>query len=111
LRFYKKYSGFIQEGSWIKEDYVDDNLYYIDSVSTLRNSISPKVTYTINVLDLSRIPEYSGYSFKLGDITYIEDTEFFGWSLVDSRNPYREEIVVNEISMELDAPEKTVIKV
>lgn len=111
LQFYKKYSGFIQEGSWIKEDYVDDNLYYMDSLSTLRNSISPKVTYTINVLDLSRLPEYGGYKFDLGDITYIEDTEFFGWSLVDKKNPYREEIVVNEITMELDAPEKTIIKV
>jgi hypothetical protein len=83
----------------------------MDSLSTLRNSISPKVTYTINVLDLSRLPDYSGYKFDLGDITYIEDTEFFGWSLVDKKNPYREEVVVNEITMELDEPEKTIIKV
>jgi ABC-type Fe3+-hydroxamate transport system substrate-binding protein len=38
LQFYKKYSRFIQEGSWIKEDYVDDNLYYLDSLSTLHTS-------------------------------------------------------------------------
>lgn len=111
LQFYKKYSSFIQEGTWIKEDYVDDNLYYIDSLSTLRNSTQPKVTYTFNILDLSCIPEYADYKFELGDITYIEDPEFFGWSLIDKLVPYREEVVVNEIVFDLDAPEKTVIKV
>jgi hypothetical protein len=38
LQFYKKYSRFIQEGSWMKEDYVDDNLYYLDADSTLHTS-------------------------------------------------------------------------
>jgi len=53
LQFYKKYSRFIQEGSWIKEDYIDDNLYYLDAESTLHTSAQPKVTYSINVLELS----------------------------------------------------------
>ena len=111
LQFYKKYSRFIQEGSWIKEDYVDDNLYYLGAVSTLHTSAQPKVTYTINVLELSQLPEYEGYKFNLGDRTYIEDIEFFGWSLRDMTTPYREEIVISEISQELDSPEKNVIKV
>ena len=34
-QFYKKYYRFIQEGSWISEDYVDDNLYFYDAASTL----------------------------------------------------------------------------
>jgi hypothetical protein len=38
LRFYKKYSRFIQEGSWISEDYTDENLYYLDAESTLFTS-------------------------------------------------------------------------
>jgi hypothetical protein len=38
LQFYKKYSRFIQEGSWIKEDYVDDNLYYLDAEGVLHTS-------------------------------------------------------------------------
>ena len=116
LQFYKKYSRFIQEGSWIKEDYVDDNLYYLDAESTLHTSTQPKVSYTINVIDLAQLgvqnqSDYSYYKFDLGDTTYIEDTEFFGWSLIDGKTPYREEIVVSEITDELDDPEKNVIKV
>ena len=117
LQFYKKYSRFIQEGSWIKEDYVDDNLYYLDSLSTLHTSAQPKVTYNISVVDVSPLATQSGYEnfvyydFKLGDITYIEDREFFGYSLIDRTTPYREEIVVSEITSELDAPEKNSIKV
>lgn len=111
LQFYKKYSRFIQEGSWIKEDYVDDNLYYLDSLSTLHTSAQPKVTYNISVIDVSPLPGYEDYEFKLGDITYIEDCEFFGYSLIDGTTPYREEIIVSEITTELDAPEKNSIKV
>jgi hypothetical protein len=111
LQFYKKYSRFIQEGSWNDENYVDDNLYYLDACSTLHTSAQPKVTYDISVLDLSQMPEYSGYDFDLGDITYIEDIEFFGWSLIDGKTPYKEEIIISEIVQELDEPEKNVIKV
>lgn len=111
LQFYKKYSRFIQEGSWIKEDYVDDNLYYLDSVSTLNTSAQPKVTYNISVVEISQLPGYESYTFKLGDKTYIEDIEFFGYSLIDRKTPYREEIVVSEITQELDSPEKNQIKV
>ena len=117
LQFYKKYSRFIQEGSWIKEDYIDDNLYYLDSMSTLQTSAQPKVTYNISVIDVSPLAtqeeykDFINYNFKLGDITYIEDREFFGYSLIDGTTPYREEIVVSEITVELDAPEKNSIKV
>ena len=111
LWFYKKYSRFIQEGSWIKEDYTDPNLYYLDSESTLHTSAQPKVTYNISVIDVSSLAEYVDYEFDIGDRTYIEDTEFFGWSLIDRSAPYREEIVVSEITTELDSPEKDQIKV
>ena len=37
--------------------------------------------------------------------------EFFGYSLIDGTTPYREEVVINEITAELDAPEKNSIKV
>lgn len=111
LQFYKKYSRFIQEGSWIKEDYTDHNLYYIDAESTLNTSAQPKVTYNISVIDISMLEGYEVYDFDVGDKTYIEDVEFFGWSLRDNKTPYREEIVVNEMVTELDAPEKDQIKV
>lgn len=110
--FYKKYSRFLQEGSWINEDYIDDNLYYLDAESTLNTSAKPKVTYTINVLELSQLEEYENYLFALGDKTYIEDTEFFGWTNVGGvQTPYHEEIVVTEITYGLDQPEINTIKV
>ena len=112
LQFYKKYSRFIQEGSWIEEDYIDDNLYYLDAQSTLHTSSQPKITYNINVLELSRIPGYENYIFNLGDKTFIEDTEFFGWQLLDGiQTPRHEEIIVNEITIALDSPEQNQIKV
>ena len=108
--FYKKYSRFIQEGSWISEDYIDDNLYYLDAESTLHTSSQPKVTYTINVLELSQIEGYENYHFSLGDKTFIEDVEFFGWVLIDGiKTPYKEEIVVTEITISLeDASENSI---
>ena len=112
LQFYKKYSRFIQEGSWIKEDYVDDNLYYLDAEGVLHTSTQPKVTYNINVLELSSLPGYENYKFELGDKTFIEDTEFFGWTWASGvKTPYHEEIVVSEITIALDSPEQNTIKV
>ena len=114
LQFYKKYSRFIQEGSWIKEDYIDDNLYYLDAESTLHTSSQPKVTYNINVLELSQLPGYENYKFSLGDKTYMEDTEFFGWTYVGDykvKTPYKEEIVVTELTVVFDSPEQNTIKV
>lgn len=107
--FYNKYSRYIQEGSWISEDYLDDDLYFIDAESTLYNSAFPKVTYMINVLEISQLEGFENYKFKIGDKTYIEDTEFFGWDA--NKRPYREEVVVNEMTIYLDQPDKNVIKV
>jgi hypothetical protein len=51
--FYERYSRFIQEGTWISEDYVDDEKYYIDAKSVMYNSCFPQVAYTINTLSIS----------------------------------------------------------
>lgn len=111
-RFYKKYSRFLQEGSWISEDYIDDNLYYLDAQSTLFTSAKPKVTYNIAVLELSQLEDYENYRFALGDKTYIEDTEFFGWTdATGILTPYHEEIVVTELTINFDQPETNSIKV
>ena len=112
-KFYQKYSRFLQEGSWISEDYIDDELYYLDAYGTAHTSAQPQVSYTISVLELSQIEEYQNYSFALGDKTTIEDTEFFGWTFSDDgvQTPYKEEIVVTELTIELDSPESNEIKV
>ena len=111
-QFYTKYSRFIQEGSWKSENYLDDNLYYYDAAATLAQSANPQVTYTINVIDVSTQEGFEGYQFDIGDKTYIEDTEFFGWVLIDGLlTPVQEEIVVSEIVWMLDDPSADIIKV
>lgn len=113
--FYKKYSRFIQEGTWVSEEYVDPDLYYMDAAEVGRTSAFPKVSYTINVIELSQLDEYKNYAFKVGDKTYIEDTEFFGYVPTNSQRkfwrPYQEEIIVSKTLMHLDDPSQNVITV
>lgn len=110
--FEKKYSRFIQEASWISEDYKDNELYYIDAESTLHKASQPKLSYNIDVIALAALEEYEGYDFDLGDITFVEDSEFFGWVEKDGiKRPYREQIVVTETTTNFDSPEKDSIKV
>lgn len=103
LAFFKKYSRFIQEGTWIDEKYSDDELYYADAKSVMYNSCYPKVAYTINVLALNMLPGYEGFSFELGDSTYVEDYEFF--------ENKKEEVIITEFIEFLDQPDKDFIKV
>lgn len=113
-QFFSKYSRFIQEGTWISEDYIDDNLYYLDAYNVAALSAFPKVTYTINVLGLEGNEEYRGYSFDVGDISYVEDTEFFGWYYSagsNLRTPYHERVIVSERTDYLDSPENNQIHV
>jgi hypothetical protein len=65
--FYGVFSRFIQEGTWIDESYLDDNLYYNSAKSVLYTSSMPKVTYSMSVLALARLPGYELYDFKIGD--------------------------------------------
>ena len=110
--FENKYYRFIQEAPWSSDDYVDDNLYFLDAESTLRNSAQPKVQYTLSTLDIGVLPEYENFQYSLGDITHIQDTEFFGWTIKDGKKtPYREKIVVTEQIINFDTPEKNIIKV
>ena len=110
--FEQKYSRFIQEAPWSSEDYTDNNLYYLDAESTLYKSAQPKIEYTINVLELSSLPEYENYTYSLGDITNIQDPEFFGWVYKNGiKTPYKEPIIVTEENIFFDEPEKDSIKV
>ena len=102
--FEKKYSQYIQEGAWTSSNYIDNNLYYYDALSTLRTSSRPKITYTINVVDISTIEGYEYYNFNPGDKTYIEDAEFFG-------KGYKEEVIVQEVKRNLSDQSKTTISV
>lgn len=121
--FYKKYSRFIQEGSWISEDYIDDELYYLDALATGYTSSRPKVTYTIDVFDLAGVEDYENYEFEIGDKTFVQDQEFFGWvqeeiddpiipgKKITIKRPCREEVVVNELTEGIDDITKNILKV
>ena len=108
-KIYKLYSSYLKEGSWISEDYIDDDLYYIDAEKKLNESCKPKVTYTIEVVDISNLPEWSAYSFDLRDKTYIEDPEIFGYD--EYNRPYKEEIIITELNNHLQSPDKNTITV
>ena len=108
--FFKKYSRYVQEGTWISEDYFDDDLYFLDACEVGRTSAFPQVSYTINVIEISGIEEYKNYNFEVGDKTYIEDTEFFGY-VPGTKRPYQEEVIISEVSYSLDNPANNTIKV
>lgn len=115
-RFNTRYSNYIQEGTWISEDYTDDNLYYLDAQSVAYTSSRPQISYNISVMRLSAIEEFKNRVFKLGDIGFIQDVEFFGYEITadgDSRykTPYREQILISEVTSNFDEPEKDVFKV
>ena len=109
-RFYTRYARFIQEGTWTSEDYWDDNLYYLDAVQVAYESSRPQVQYEINVLRLSELDDYSSKVFKLGDISFIQDVKYFGY-LEDKVTPYKEKVVLTEITSCFDTPDKDTIKV
>jgi hypothetical protein len=68
--------------------------------------------YTIVVIEVSMLEGYENFSYALGDITHIQDTEYFGWVFKDGRKtPYREKVVVTETVTNFESPEKDSIKV
>ena len=113
--FYHKYSRYIQEGSWIDENYIDDNLYYLDALSVSKTSAKPKVTYDIGVVDISAAYEYEEdrllLESEIGNRTYIEDTEFFGYRKDDHTKPYWELVIVTEKTYNLTDPTQNQVKV
>lgn len=108
--FFNKYSRYIQEGTWISEDFTDANLYYFAAQSVSNTSAFPQVQYTINVIDVSADEDYRNYKFNIGDKTYIEDVEFFGY-VPDTKRPYQEEVVITEMVYNLDNPGDNTIKI
>lgn len=105
-----KYARFIQEGTWTSEDYWNDDLYYLDAMQVAYQSSRPQISYEINVLRLSDIEDFSSKVFKLGDISFIQDVEYFGYK-DDNITPYKEQVVLTEITSYFDTPDKDVIKV
>lgn len=100
---------YIKEGAWSSEDYIDDDLYYLDGERQLQEYMQPRVTYDINIVDLSSLPGYEAYNFNLRDKTTIEDPEMFGYN--ENGSPIKEEIIITEKSSYLQSPDKNTITV
>lgn len=108
-RFLIKYADFIKESSWTSEDYMDDDLYYLDARDSLHTAAFPKVSYTINVANIADLENCDCYKMKVGDYTFIEDVEFFGYD--DKKRPAKEWVVLTEATYDLESPEKDTFKV
>lgn len=102
--FFQTYSFFIQEGTWISEEYVDDSLYYADAQSVMYNSCYPQVAYTINVISVEGLPGYEDFKYKLGEKTWVVDPDFFG-------DEDKESVIITEIVENLDDRSKNQFKV
>lgn len=107
LNFESKYANFIQEGIWVSEDCIDHNLYYIEAKNIATTSATPKVSYNINVVDISSLEEFFNYDIDIGDKTYIIDPEFFGYlNEFAIKTPKKQEVVITELIEDLENPEK-----
>lgn len=110
--FYKKYATYIQEGSWIDENYIDDTLYYLDAQSIAYTSSRPQISYNISVARLSSLEEFKSKVFHLGDVSYIQDTEFFGYVPgAPIPTPYKEQVLISEVTSNFDDPIQDSFKV
>ena len=111
--FYQKFSRFIQEGSWTSQDYIDPNLYYLDARSVAYTSSRPKISYNISVIRLNALDEYKGKKFNVGDISFIEDKEFFGYIKGKDawKTPYHEKVLISESTSWFDSPEKDIFTI
>lgn len=115
--FYRKYYRFIQEATWTDEKYMDDNLYYYDAVKVSAQNAWPKTKYTIGVIDVSGIERLAAYKFKVGQKSYVEDTEFFGYDYVNVgdgqlvKTPKKKEVVISERTRNFDDPSKSTITI
>lgn len=116
-KFFKKYSRYTQEGTWIDESYIDDNLYYIDAKKVSASNAFPRIDYEVDVVDVSTIAGYEVYSFEIGDRTFIEDPEFFGYHHLyfaetgDVKTPVKKEAIISERTRNFDDPSQDVILV
>ena len=108
--FNQKYGNYIFEGTWQDQSQVDDDEYYLDALNVAYTSSRPQVSYTIDVLRLSGLEEFSSKVFNIGNICYIEDIEYFGYK-ADGITPYKEKVLVSEATYDFDNPVNDILKI
>lgn len=99
-KFNQRYARYIQEGNWTSSDYIDSDSYYADALKVSNDGAKPSVNYNFTAIDLYALPEYKDYKFCIGDRTWVEDTEYFGYE--DDGTPYHESVILTEINYDLD---------
>lgn len=110
--FNSKYMPFIREGQWSGQEYINDDLYYFDAENQARLASRPVISYDISVMRVNALEEFKNKKFNVGDISFIQDTEYFGYTYVDGiLTPYKEKIIISEIISNFEEPEKDTIKV
>lgn len=108
---YNKYTNYIQEGTWNSNDYIDDNLYYLDGCNVSATSAMPQITYNFDLVDISILDGYSPYKLKVGIRTWVQDPEYFGYSDIENKTPYKESVIISNIVQNLRQPSKNKVTV
>lgn len=111
--FESKYQNYIQEGTWQSDNYLDSDLYYLTAASVAEVSARPEVSYQLDVVALSALPEHESLKYFVGDIVTVEDEEYFGYTITKygTRTPKKEKIIINEIDYNLSEPDQDKITV
>ena len=107
--FEEKYMRYITEGTWQDDNYTDADKYYFDAERVLATSAMPTASYTIDVLALQALEGYENFNFEIGDRTFVTDIDFFG--LDANGAPYKQEVVISEISDIIDSQNSSTITV
>lgn len=107
--FEEKYMRYITEGTWQDDNYTDADKYYFDAERVLATSAMPTASYTIDVLALQALEGYENFSFEIGDRTFVTDIDFFGFDANGA--PYKQEVVISEISDVIDSQNSSTITV
>lgn len=108
-RFTTKYSKYIYEGTHSSNNVVDPNIYYYNAMNVMKASCKPTVSYSIEVVDIEQLKGFEEYRFQVGDKTFVTDVNLFGRN--GNGSPYREEIIITEITYNLDNPTEVKIVV
>ena len=108
--FFQKYSRYLQEGTWQDSNYVYDDDYYLDALEVAYRSSRPQIQYDISLIRVSSLEDFSSKVFDVGDTCYIQDREFFGYE-EDKITPYKQKVIISELTSYFDSPEKDIIKV
>ena len=116
--FERKYSQFIIEGTWKGDDYIDNDIYYLDASQTAAESCMPKIEYSLSAIDISKLanplnPKDTNwgedFSYDVGDTTYIKDQELFGIN-EDKIIEQKSMIASKDIYIDVDRPDEISLK-